>query len=194
MISDQKLSRKEQVFLHATEMFKNKGYVATSMRDLANELGIEAASLYSHIKSKEEILQKICFDIATEFISGLIDVEEQNIPASEKLRKGIISHTKVIARDLAASAVFFNEFRNLSPTYLRNFLLLRINYINRFKKIIEQGIADGEFANIDKKLAVMTIFSSLTWMPSWYNHTEKIDQDKVSKELADMLINGLIKK
>lgn len=187
------LTRKEQVYLHATEMFKDRGYAATSMRDLANSLGIEAASLYSHIKSKEEILQKICFDIAAEFISGLIDVEQEDIPASEKLRKGIISHTKVIARDLAASAVFFNEYRYLSPTYLREFLLLRINYINRFKKMIKQGIADGEFANIDIKLAVMTVFSSLNWMPVWYNHTESIDQEKVSAELAKMLIQGLKK-
>lgn len=194
MIAVEKMTRKEQVFLQATEMFKTKGYAATSMRDLANSLGIEAASLYSHIKSKEEILQKICFDIAAEFIGGLIVIEQQDIPASEKLRQGIISHTKVIARDLAASAVFFNEYRYLSPTYLREFLLLRINYINRFKRFIEQGIADGEFENIDKKLAVMTIFSSLNWMPSWYSHTEKIDQEKVSTELADMLINGLKKK
>lgn len=189
----EKLTRKEQVYLHATEMFKDRGYAATSMRDLAYSLGIEAASLYSHIKSKEEILQKICFDIATEFISGLVDVEQENIPASEKLKHGIISHTKVISRDLAASAVFFNEYRYLSSTYLREFLLLRINYINRFKKMIKQGIVDGEFADIDIKLAVMTIFSSLNWMPSWYNHTENIDQDKVSTELANMLIKGLKK-
>lgn len=193
MIAAGKLTRKEQVILHATEMFKDKGYASTSMRDLATSLGIEAASLYSHIKSKEEILQKICFDIAAEFINGLVEVENLEIPASEKLRKGIISHTKVIARDLAASAVFFNEYRYLSPTYLQEFLLLRINYINRFKKIIEQGIKDGEFGIVDKKMAVMTIFSSLTWMPNWYNQTEKIDQDELSQELADMLINGLKK-
>ncbi|MDH5476632.1 MAG: TetR/AcrR family transcriptional regulator [Cyclobacteriaceae bacterium] len=190
---NENLTRKEQVYLHATVMFKDRGYAATSMRDLANSLGIEAASLYSHIKSKEEILRKICFDIAAEFISGLIDIEQEDIPASEKLRKGIISHTKVIARDLASSAVFFNEYRCLSPSYLHDFLLLRINYINRFKKIIKQGIAEGEFVNIDIKLAVMTLFSSLNWMPSWYNHTENINQEKVSEELANMLIKGLKK-
>ncbi|MDH5366025.1 MAG: TetR/AcrR family transcriptional regulator [Cyclobacteriaceae bacterium] len=193
MFIKENLSRKEQVYLHATEMFKDRGYAATSMRDLANSLGIEAASLYSHIRSKEELLRKICFDIAAEFIGGLINVEQKDIPASEKLRLGIISHTKVIARDLASAAVFFNEYRNLSPAYLHDFLLLRINYINRFKKMIKQGIADDEFAEVDIKLAVMTMFSSLNWMPTWYNHTESIDQEKVSTELAQMLIKGLKK-
>jgi AcrR family transcriptional regulator len=191
MITEEKTSRKEQVILHATEMFKDKGYAATSMRDLATSLGIEAASLYSHIKSKEEILQKICFGMANEFINGLDQVDLLEISASEKLRMGIISHTKVIAKDLAASAVFLNEYRYLSETYLQQFLLLRINYINRFKRFIEQGMKDGEFGNIDKKMAVMTIFSSLNWMPNWYNPVDPKDQEIVSNQLADLLINGL---
>jgi AcrR family transcriptional regulator len=194
MISVVKTSRKEQVILHATEMFKQKGYAATSMRDLATSLGIEAASLYSHIKSKEEILQKICFEIANEFTSGLDSVDSMDISASEKLRRGIKSHTKVIAKDLAASAVFLNEYRNLSEPYLQEFLLRRINYINRFKRFIQQGIKDGEFGDIDKKMAVMTIFSSLNWMPNWYNPTNELDQEYVSNQLADLLINGLKKK
>jgi len=60
--------------------------------------------------------------------------------------------------------------------------------------MIKQGIADGEFAPVDIKLAVMTIFSSLNWMPAWYNHTENIDQELVSTQLADMLIKGLKKE
>lgn len=191
MIVGEKTSRKEQVILHATEMFREKGYAATSMRDLATSLGIEAASLYSHIKSKEEILQKICFGMAGEFIAGLDEVDHLDISASEKLRRGIISHTKVIAKDLAASAVFLNEYRYLSETYLQDFLLLRINYINRFKRFMEQGMKDGEFGEIDKKMAVMTIFSSLNWMPNWYTPASQQDQERVSNQLADLLINGL---
>ncbi len=134
------LTRKEQVIRKAAELFREKGYAASSMRDLAQKLGIEAASLYSHIKSKEEILQNLCFDMATEFRKSLDEVEKQKGPASEKLRKGIVGHIEVMAKDLTASAVFMNEHRHLSQPYLREFLLLRINYINRFKDIIEEGI------------------------------------------------------
>jgi TetR/AcrR family transcriptional regulator, cholesterol catabolism regulator len=187
------LSRKEQVIRKAAELFKEKGYVASSMRDLAQKLGIEAASLYSHIKSKEEILQNLCFDMANEFRKSLDEVEKQNLTASERLRKGIIGHIDVMAKDLTASAVFMNEHRHLSQPYLRDFLLLRINYINRFKAMIEQGMASGEFKNnIDKKLAVMTLFSSLNWMPQWYDPDGKIDPG-LGNQLADMLVNGLKK-
>ncbi len=188
------LSRKEQVIRSAAELFREKGYAAASMRDLAQKLGIEAASLYSHIKSKEEILQNLCFDMATEFRKSLDIVEKQKTSASEKLKNGIIGHIQVMAKDLTASAVFMNEHRHLSQPFLRDFLLMRINYINRFKTIIEEGVRKGEFkSNIDKKLAVMTLFSSLNWMPMWYDPSSNIDPLSLGQQLADMLVNGLKK-
>ncbi len=187
------LSRKEQVIRKAAELFREKGYAASSMRDLAQKMGIEAASLYSHIRSKEEILQHLCFDMATEFRKSLCEVEKQKGPASEKLRNGIVGHIEVMAKDLTASAVFMNEHRHLSQPYLREFLLLRINYINRFKNIIEEGIASGEFKNIDKKLAVMTLFSSLNWMPQWYDPHSNIVPADLGQQLSDMLVDGLKK-
>lgn len=188
------LTRKEQVIRSAAELFREKGYAASSMRDLAQKLGIEAASLYSHIKSKEEILQHLCFDMAAEFRKSLMDVEKKNVSATEKLRLGIIGHIQVMAKDLTASAVFMNEHRHLSQPYLREFLFLRINYINRFKTIIEEGTRTGEFKDtIDKKLAVMTLFSSLNWMPMWYDPASKIDPQNLGQQLADMLVNGLKK-
>lgn len=186
------LSRKEQVIRSAAKLFKEKGYAASSMRDLAQKLGIEAASLYSHIKSKEEILQTLCFDMAADFRESLDKVETQQVSASEKLSLGIIGHVNVMARDLTASAVFMNEHRHLSNPHLRDFLLLRINYINRFKAIIEEGVAKGEFKkNIDTKLAVMTLFSSLNWMPMWYSPEGSIEPKELGQQLANMLVNGL---
>lgn len=187
------LSRKEQVIRSAAELFKEKGYAAASMRDLAHKLGIEAASLYSHIKSKEEILRTLCFDMAADFRASLDHVEKQQVPASEKLRLGIIGHVEVMAKDLTAAAVFMNEHRHLSQPYLRDFLLLRINYINRFKAIIEEGIRNAEFkTNIDTKLAVMTLFSSLNWMPMWYSpQNSAVSAVELGQQLADMLVNGL---
>jgi AcrR family transcriptional regulator len=189
------LSRKEQIFRTAAKLFREKGYVAASMRDLAQKLGIEAASLYSHIRSKEEILHNICFEMAAEFRKSLDEVEkEKNLTASERLRRGIIGHVQVMARDLTASAVFMNEHRHLSQPFLRDFLLLRINYINRFKAIIEDGVKSGEFkSNIDVKLAVMTLFSSFNWMPQWYEPGGVIDSLELGRQLNDMLVNGLKK-
>lgn len=185
------ISRRDQVIQTAAELFREKGYVGSSMRDLAQMLGIEAASLYSHIRSKEEILRILCFELADKFRTSLQGVEDTNTTWSAKLRLGITGHIAVMADNLTASAVFMNEHRHLSEPYLSDFLRLRINYINRFKKIIEEGIKSGEFVDLDTKLAVMTLFSSLNWMPNWYDPQGIIDPVKLGNQLADMLIDGL---
>ena len=187
----QNQSRKDQLIEKAAELFRQNGYSATSMRDLANALGIEAASLYSHIRSKEEILQHLCFGMADKFRDQLSAVEAAHSSSSEKLRAGIVAHIHVMSDNLTASAVFMNEHRHLSQPFLRDFLLLRINYINRFKKIIEEGIKTGEFIQVDTKLAVMTLFSSLNWMPHWYDPTGTIHPETLGNQLSDMLIEGL---
>ena len=184
-------SRKDQVIHAAAELFRERGYAATSMRDLATSLGIEAASLYSHIHSKEEILRILCFGMAEKFMKSLRAVEEKEVSFENKLRAGILGHIGVMSDNLTASAVFMNEHRHLSEPYLRDFLLMRINYINRFKRIIEGGIRSGEFFPIDTKLAVMTLFSSLNWMPHWYDPSGIIDPERLGNQLADMLIGGL---
>jgi AcrR family transcriptional regulator len=74
------ISRKEQIIQKAAKLFKEKGFEAASMRDIAGELGIEAASLYSHIKSKDEILETICFRMADELLKAIEEVNLTLMP------------------------------------------------------------------------------------------------------------------
>lgn len=109
MITKNKLNRKQQIIEKATQLFQKQGYAATSMRDLAGYIGIEAASLYSHIKSKEEILQTICFQMANDFFQSIEAIELEKLGADDKLKKAVISHVIVLTKDSAASAVFFQN-------------------------------------------------------------------------------------
>ena len=117
--------RKEQIHHTARNLFREKGYVATSMRHIASELGIEAASLYSHIKSKEEILQQICFDMAQQFFAVTDELQKANIPAKELLKRAVEEHIRIITANMDASVVFLHEWRHLSEPYLSDFKLMR---------------------------------------------------------------------
>ena len=73
-----KASKKDLILQKAAIMFREKGFAATSMRDLAESVGIEAASLYNHIRSKNEILEAICFDVANRFNANMEQLDSSH--------------------------------------------------------------------------------------------------------------------
>ncbi|MHA7102742.1 TetR family transcriptional regulator [Roseivirga pacifica] len=193
MHSTVKKSRKVQIEEKATTLFREKGYAATSMRDLAQVLGIEAASLYSHIKSKEELLQKICFRMADRFFDAWKEVETEQNSYAAKMQKAAIAYVQVITQNTDASAVFFNEWRHLSEPHLSKFLSMRNDYEGRFIEIIEKGIAAGEFQQVDSKFMMLAILSSLNWTHNWYKPNGKLSPEDVANKLSNLILNGLKK-
>lgn len=188
------LSRKDQIFETAERMFKEKGFMATSMRDIAAELDLEAASLYSHIKSKDEILETICFRMADQFLNGIAEVNDLYFNAEEKLKMAILEHVKILTGDLNASSVFIREWRHLSEPKLAEFKLLRNKYENEFKEILKNGEDENVFQIVDKKFAVLTILSALNWIVEWYKPGGSMIPEEISERLSNFILNGLKKK
>src|SRR5882724_7675353 len=89
-------SKKDTIIEKASKLFREKGFGAASMRDLAENVGVEAASLYNHIQSKSEILQAICFKVANEFMTNLEQVESNNQPTLKKMEAIIRLHIRMM--------------------------------------------------------------------------------------------------
>ena len=81
-----KVSRKDEIILLASKLFREKGYSAVTMRDIADALGVKAASLYNHIRSKQELLSTIIIQTATRFTQGMQRIVESPEDTSQKLR------------------------------------------------------------------------------------------------------------
>jgi AcrR family transcriptional regulator len=194
MTESQTISRKEQIIVTAAQLFKQKGYEASSMRDIALVLNIEAASLYHHIKSKEEILELICFTMAQKFLSAIAEVNDIYFNAEEKLRKAILHHVEIITEDINKSAVFLREWRSLPENSLKDFMLLRNHYESEFTHIIENGMQEDIFENVDKKFAVLSILSSVNWINEWYQADGKMNAEEIAKKISDFVMGGLRKK
>lgn len=188
-----KLDRKTEIRRTAKKLFKEKGYAATSMRDLAKEVGIEAASLYNHLSSKEELLHEMCFDIAGQFFEAFqaaIAVEKN--PA-KKLKAAIKAHVGVIANNLDASSVFFHEWIFLQEPELGKFKKLRFQYEQDLKEIIKKGMEEKDFKEVNVKLAVFTIFSALNATYDLYKSSEKLTQEEIAESISNLLLKGLKK-
>ena len=194
MQNEIKISRKEQIITTAELLFKEKGYMATTMRDIARSEGVEAASLYSHIKSKDEILITICFRMAEYFEMAMAEVNDIYFNAEEKLRMAIKNHVNIITTDLNASAVFLKEWRHLPEPELGEFIRRRHEYEDEFKIILQQGIDENVFDDADKKFAVLTILSTVSWIVEWYKPGGVMNPDEISDKLSDFILTGLKKK
>jgi AcrR family transcriptional regulator len=186
--------RKGQINEIAQSLFRTKGYAATSMRDLAKEVGIEPASLYSHVKSKEELLQNICFRIANEFFEALRTVMIENLNAREKLSAAINAHISVILNNLDATTVFFHEWKHLSEPSLSEFKLLRNKYEKQFRSIIESGIESREFDEVDAHISVKLLFAMMNSIHEWYSPKGKLKQKEIVKNIIETFINGITKR
>jgi len=187
-------SRKTQIDRTATALFRARGFAATSMRVLAAELGMEAGSLYSHIKSKEEILHRVCFGLAEDFFAGFAAATASAaVPLGAQLRQAIEAHVRVLTRDSAASAVFLQEWRHLSEPARTDFLALRDRYEAGFRGLLQRGIATGALHAPDAAFAALTLLASLNWLPTWYRPDGKLTPDEIAHRLADQLLGGLLK-
>ncbi len=187
-------NRKAQILQTAATLFRERGYQAASMRDIATAMHIEAASLYHHIKSKEEILEIICFDMAEQFIAAIAEVNDIYFNAEEKLRMAILNHVKLITQNQERSAVFLHEWRSLPAAALNEFLVLRNQYESGFNQIVKEGIEEDIFDSIEPKFAVLSILSSVNWINEWYKPDGKMSPGEIAKNISDFILGGLRKK
>jgi AcrR family transcriptional regulator len=185
--------RKEQINEIAQTLFRNKGYAATSMRDLAKEVGIEPASIYSHVKSKEALLQKICFRIAYEFFDALQGILKEDLSAEEKLSTAIDAHVGVILNNLDATTVFFHEWKHLSEPSLSEFKTLRNKYEKQFRSIIEAGIESDEFDEVDAHVSIKLLFAMMNSIYEWYNPKGKLKQQEIVRNIVETFVFGIVR-
>ncbi len=185
------IPRKDQILAAAEVLFREKGYLATSVRDIGQAVGMQGASLYHHIGGKDELLWTIATRAADEFFAALQPVLALDAPSPLKLRKAIIAHVGVITRHLDASAVYFNEWRHLPKKQRAAFAKRRDEYEGLFRALLAEGIRSGIFAPVDERFAARLVLSALNWTHQWYRPDGPMTPDEVGATLADMLLNGL---
>jgi len=134
------IDRKTEIINCAAKLFKEKGYSAVTMRDIAQALDIKAASLYNHIKSKQEILVLIVIEIAEEFTNTINEIVLSETTTIQKLEKVIQLHIDITIRNPEAIACLNNDWMHLTDEELTYFVKMREDYEESFRDIIKSGI------------------------------------------------------
>lgn len=175
-------------------MFREKGFAATSMRDLAEMVGIEAASLYNHIRSKNEILEAICFDVANIFNTHMETVDSSSKKSIAKIEDLLRFHIRQMVENYEEVYVSDREWKHLEEPYLSNFQTQRRNYRKKFASIIEEGIEKNEIRKIDAPTAVLIILHAISGIESWHRSKAKISAEELEDNMLKIMIDGLRKQ
>jgi AcrR family transcriptional regulator len=183
--------RKTEIINVAAKLFKEKGYSAVTMRDIAQAMDIKAASLYNHIKSKQEILVLIVIEIAEEFTNIMDEVLNSDASTIAKLERIIQLHIDITIRNPDALACLNNDWMHLTDYKLSHFIKMRKDYENNFKTIVKHGIANGELINYNIDVIIFSILSTLRTLYIWYNKTNKLSSKALTDNMIKVLLNGI---
>jgi AcrR family transcriptional regulator len=190
-VSRRKSSKRGVIMAKAAAMFKDKGFAGSSMRDLAEAVGIEAASLYNHIKSKSEILQEIIFHAATECNVHLEQTDVAGKKTLDKLEEIIRFHVHMMLNRFEEYHVMTHEWIHLPEPYLTNFITQRRNYVQRMEAIMEEGIRNKEIKPIIPYVAVLTILSAVRGLEFWHRSRKNHTPQQIEDNMVLHLISGL---
>ncbi len=186
-----KKTKREIILKTAASLFRSKGYSATSMRDLAKAVGMEAASLYNHIKSKQEILAALLLDAANSFMDGMERIENEDIKPLEKIERLISLHIRIAVKNTDAISLLTQEWRHLEGEAYTEFNSKRKDYEKRFKNILIRGIESEEIKNVNPDVALFSILSTMRWFYAWYSKKDGFSIGELEQQFSDVLIVGL---
>ncbi len=183
--------KKDQINRGAARLFRERGFHGTSVRDIAEAVGLQGGSLYAHVNSKDDVLWDIVNASADRFFTALRPIVGSDREIVRRIRDAIIAHVGVITDDLDAAAVYTTEWRHLTVEHRAAFARRRDEYEAMFKALVEQGIRGGFLSPVDEASATLFILSSLNFVYIWYRPEGRLSADDIGVMMANYIFDGL---
>ena len=174
----------------AAQVFNEKGYLATTLDEVAERLNVTKPTLYYYVKSKEEILYE-CVRIGLTMVQDAItEVGTTGGSAVDKLVAAMHKYTEIVTMDFGMCVIRVGE-DPLPPESQRKLRRMKAGIDQEFRELIRQGIAEGTIAPCDPKIAAFTLAGALSWIGRWYNLGGPLSPDDIARQCIALLIRGL---
>jgi AcrR family transcriptional regulator len=171
----------------AVVMFSKYGYHAVTLRKMAEQIGIQAGSLYNHIANKEELLFELLSGIMTDLIESY-EEKARGIEDSAKLLDIFIDNHIAFHTSRKAEVFIGNmELRNLSPENYARMVVLRDRYQSVLTDIIHAGANDGAFSVRNERMTVFAIFGMLNAVANWFDAEGAMSTDELSEYYRELV-------
>lgn len=185
---------KEKIIEAAVELFKEKGYTATSVQDIANKLGFTKAALYYYIQSKEEILWEIFDKTMTTAERRNQELMDQDMPIVERIKKIIYNQIMSTRDEAPYMVIFFTEQAHLPAGKSEEINIRRRKYEEQIAEVIREGIAQGELEQLDVLPTVYGIIGMCNWLYHWYNPKGPRSPEEIAELFSKIILRGIVKE
>lgn len=176
----------------AAQIFRQKGYHATSMQDIADAVHLQKASLYHHIDSKQEILLEIldaALDLLTADISAVV---ESDLSPTVKLRLALKAYTLRLNEDRDLASVLLLEYRGLDPKLRSRHVARRDRIDQLWRRLVQEGVDAGEFRRVDPVLTSFALLGVQNWMITWFRDDGRLTAAQAAEGFAELFLKGLL--
>jgi AcrR family transcriptional regulator len=193
MTTDPKETRfqlqKARMLKAAAQCFNQKGYSGTSLRNVADVLGLTDAALYYYVRNKEELVY-LCYVRAADLGREALDkaISEGKTGMDIMLRY-LRYHIEMMVGDRGPIAIM-SEIPSLDAEHREEVLELSRQHSLNFEAVLEAGIEDGSIRKCNVRMTGNAIMGSINWIPKWY-HGDPDQGRMLVAEFPDILARGL---
>jgi AcrR family transcriptional regulator len=183
-----------EILEHATDVFYEKGYDASSMRDLSRATGMSLAGLYYYFESKERLLyliQKHTFGTVVRNLKSQLEL--LNDP-TDKMRAFIQNHLEYFLANRKAMTVLSHEDETLKNDFGAEILALKREYYRIGAQIVDElrTVNGNRFADVNTRTAVVTLFGMMNWIYTWHNPRVDGDASELARQMSHIFLNGVL--
>ena len=180
--------RREQIRGLAAEMFFERGYESTSIRELAAALDIKAASLYYHFPDKEQILFELVGSVLEQLLDGARALVKRQESPGLQLAALVVNHVVLHALRPKETTLGDSELRSLTGERLEVNIRIRDTYERLVIDVLERGRDEGAFDVIDAKLTAYAIIAQASHVGTWYDAHGRLSLEQVTKVHVELAL------
>ncbi|MFH1150865.1 MAG: TetR/AcrR family transcriptional regulator [Actinomycetota bacterium] len=182
--------RREELLAVAARLFREKGYLATTMDDIARELGVTKPAVYYYIKTKHELLYEICDAAISDLIEGVRKIDASEGEAVDKLAELVRWHVTMFSRRGDIINVYLADEGELPHEQREHIRSLSREYENIYRRIIAKAVAEGAFRELNVPMTVRAISGMCNWLSSWYRPDGQMPAEQIADIFLDIVLNG----
>jgi TetR/AcrR family transcriptional regulator, cholesterol catabolism regulator len=180
--------KRERILEEAVKLFYERGFTGTTLDDIATELGVTKPFIYTHFRSKVQLLEAICRPTIEMSLEAIQQAAAMEGDATHRLHNGIVSFAQVILQRQANIAVYFREEKNLSKAGLDEINALRKRFDKTLSELLAEGEASGEFTIPDVSVAALAIGGMVSWAYTWHRPDGRLTVDEVCLNMGALAL------